>query len=124
MEAGRQSEFRVHCELTLTIDNNDYQPDVSVYKKKKFDYIGEEDTTKTEEMPLLAIEVVLPSQTMEGLIRKANFYLESGIQSVWIVHSPTHAVIVKTKSETKHYHEGILEDVTGVKVDMGIIFED
>ncbi len=31
---------------------------------------------------------------------------------------------VKTKSETKHHHEGILKDVTGVKVDLGIIFED
>ncbi len=73
---------------------------------------------------MLAIEVLSPSQTMDNLYDKAEIYLEADIKSVWLVSPQSHAVIVKTKTETNHYHEGILEDITGVKVDMGIIFED
>ncbi len=119
-----QKEFRVHSELTITIDGDDHQPDISVYKRKKINFVGEEDQVKTEELPLIAIEVISPSQTMNDLIKKAKFYLESGIQSVWIVHPQMHGIVVKTKIETKHFYDGILEDITGVKVNLGIIFED
>ncbi|MCI5158857.1 MAG: Uma2 family endonuclease [Candidatus Electrothrix sp. AUS1_2] len=94
-ELVKQKEFRAHFELTVVIDGVDYQPDISVYKRKKLHYISEQDEPKTAELPLLAIEIVSPSQTMNELIRKADFYVESGIQSVWIVHPQTHSITVK-----------------------------
>jgi Uma2 family endonuclease len=123
-ELVKQKEFRAHSELTVIIEGVDYQPDISVYKRKKLHYISEQDEPKTEELPLLAIEIVSPSQTMNELIRKADFYVESGIQSVWIVHPQTHSITVKTQIETNIYHEGMLEDITGIKVDLAVIFED
>ncbi|MCI5147817.1 MAG: Uma2 family endonuclease [Candidatus Electrothrix sp. MAN1_4] len=93
-------------------------------KEKKLHYISEQDEPKAEELPLLAIEIVSPSQTMNELIKKADFYVESGFQSVWIVHPQTHSITVKSEVETKIYHQGILEDITGIKVDLGVIFED
>ncbi|MDM8549890.1 Uma2 family endonuclease [Desulfobacterales bacterium HSG2] len=123
-ELVKQKEFRAHSELTIVIDGEDHQPDISIYKRKKFNYIGEEDRAKTEEMPLTAIEIVSPSQTMNDLIKKTNLYLQSAIQSVWIVHPQTHSITVRTRDGAKIYHEGILEDVTGVRVDLGVIFED
>ncbi|MCI5210224.1 MAG: Uma2 family endonuclease [Candidatus Electrothrix sp. ATG2] len=123
-ELVRQKEFRAHSELTVVIEGADYQPDISVYKRKKLNFISEQDEPKTEELPLLAIEIVSPSQTMNELIKKAEFYVTSGVSSVWIVHPQTHSITVKSQSETGIYHEGILEDITGIKVDLGIIFED
>ncbi|XOF34406.1 MAG: Uma2 family endonuclease [Candidatus Electrothrix sp. YB6] len=123
-ELVKQKEFRAHSELTTVIDGVDYQPDISVYKRKKLHYISEQDETKTQELPLLAIEIVSPSQTMNELIKKADFYVQSGIHSVWIVHPQTHSITVKTQSETSIYHEGLLEDITGIKADLAVIFED
>lgn len=123
-ELVKQKEFRAHSELTVVIDNVDYQPDISVYKRKELHYISEQDEIKAQELPLLAIEIVSPSQTMNDLIKKADFYIEAGIQSAWIVHPQTHSITVKTKDSAKIYHEGVLEDVTGIKVDLSIIFED
>ncbi|MCI5130316.1 MAG: Uma2 family endonuclease [Candidatus Electrothrix sp. EH2] len=123
-ELVKQKEFRAHSELTVVIDGTDYQPDISVYKRKKLHYISELDEPKTEELPLLAIKIVSPSQTMNELIKKADFYVGSGIQSVWIVHPQTHSITAKTQSETNIYHEGILEDITGINVDLAVIFED
>ncbi len=123
-ELIKQKEFRAYYELTFTIDGDDHQPDISVYKRKKLYFTGGEDIPKTEETPLLAIEIISPSQTMNDLIKKADFYLESGIQSVWIVHPQMHGIVVKTKTGDRYYYDGILEDTTGVKVDLGVIFED
>ncbi len=123
-ELVSQKEFRVHSELTIVVDGDDHQPDISVYKRKKLNYISEEDRVKTEEMPLTAIEIVSPGQTMNDLIKKADIYSESGIRSVWIVHPQTHSITLRTKNGAEIYHEGILKDVSGVKVDLGVVFED
>jgi Uma2 family endonuclease len=123
-ELVKQKEFRAHSELTVVIDGADYQPDISVYKRKKLHFISEQDEPKTEELPLLAIEIVSPSQTMNELIKKAEFYVGSGVPSIWIVHLQPHSITVKTQSETNIYHEGILKDITGIKVDLGVVFED
>ncbi len=123
-ELVRQKEFRAHSELTIVIDGDEHQPDISVYKRKKLDYISEEDQVRMEELPLTAIEIVSPSQTMNDLIRKANLYLQSAIQSVWIVHPQTHSITVKTKNATRIYHEGVLEDPAGIRADLVVIFED
>jgi Uma2 family endonuclease len=123
-ELVSQKEFRAHSELTIVIDGEDHQPDISVYKRKKLNYISEEDRVKTEELPLTAIEIVSPSQTMNDLIKKADIYLRAGIQSVWIVHPQTHSITVKTKHNAEIYHEGILKDDSGVRADLGAVFED
>jgi len=123
-EIVKQKEFRAHSELTVVIDGTDYQPDISVYKRKELHYISEQDEVKTEELPLLAIEIVSTSQTMNDLIKKADFYVAAGIRSAWIVHPQTHTITVKTQGGAKIYHQGILDDSTGIKVDLGIVFED
>ena len=123
-ELVSQKEFRAHSELTIVVDGDDHQPDISVYKRKKLNYISEEDRVKTEDIPLTAIEIVSPSQTMNDLIKKANIYLGSGIRSVWIVHPQTHSITVKTKNSAEIYHEGVLKDTSGVRVDLGVVFED
>ncbi|MCI5137232.1 MAG: Uma2 family endonuclease [Candidatus Electrothrix sp. AR1] len=123
-ELVKQKEFRAHFELTVVIEGANYQPDISVYKRKKLNFISEQDKPKTEELPLLAVEIVSPSQTMNELIKKAEFYVGSGVSSVWIVHPQTHSITVKSQVETKIYHEGILEDMTGIRADLGVVFED
>ncbi|CAN2044541.1 hypothetical protein GMMP1_1400008 [Candidatus Magnetomoraceae bacterium gMMP-1] len=34
-----------------------------------------------------------------------------------------HTISVLNKNQVKLYHTGVLEDITGTKIDLGIIFE-
>ncbi len=123
-EINNTDKFRAFAELTLIIDGNDYIPDVSVYKRQKIKYHANEDILKMEEMPLLTIEVLSPSQNMNDLIAKAKLCLQNGIKSVWIIQPFAHTISVFTKEEVKLCHNGIIEDISGVKVDLAVIFED
>ncbi len=85
-------KFRAFSELTLVIDGADYIPDLSVYTWRKIDI--RRDRKKMEELPLLAVEILSPSQATEDLIEKADVYLKAGICSVWIVQPFAHTVSV------------------------------
>jgi Uma2 family endonuclease len=51
--------------------------------------------------PLLAIEVVSPSDTAKHLKRKVNSYLQGGAKSVWIVFPEDHSVMVHTTDSVR-----------------------
>jgi Uma2 family endonuclease len=122
-EINKERKFRAFGELTLVIDGKDYTPDISVYKWQNANYLSR-DIIKMEEMPLVAIEIVSPTQGKNELFEKIGIYLEAGIQSAWIVDPQTHSIIVTDRNGVRHYHEGILKDITGLNIDIGIIFED
>lgn len=115
-------KFRAFSELPLVIDGADYIPDISVYTWRKIDI--RRDRKKMEELPLLAVEILSPSQTTEDLIEKADVYLKAGICSVWIVQPFAHTVSVMTKEEIRLFHDGSIEDITGVTVRLSDIFDD
>ncbi len=122
-EINKGQKFRAFGELTIIIDGKDYIPDISVYKWRKANYLGK-DIIKMEEMPLLAIEIVSPTQGKNELFEKTETYLQAGIQSVWIVDPQAHSIIVTDQNGIRHYHENILKDITGVNIDIAVIFED
>lgn len=115
--------FRAFTELTIVIGDKDYTPDISVYPWKKVDYYSG-DIIKMKELPLLAIEILSPTQGAQELFDKAKTYLQAGIQSVWIVQPLAHTISVLNHQETKHHHEGAIEDVTGLTLNIATIFDD
>ncbi len=123
-EINITEKFRAFSELTLLIDGNDHIPDISVYKRQKLKYHANEDVLKMEEMLLIAIVVLSPSQNMNDLMAKAKLYLQAGIQSVWIAQPFAHTISVFTKNGVKLYHDGMIDDLSGVKVALAAIFED
>ena len=116
--------FRAFSELTLVIDETDYIPDISVYRWRRVDYL-QGDFVRMTELPLLAIEILSPTQRALELYEKVQqVYLPAGIESVWIVQPLAHTVAVLTADKVTLCHEGILEDSTGITVDLSVIFED
>lgn len=53
-------EYSVFSKLTLQIDK-DYVPDICLYPKRQVNFVSA-DILKMTEMPLLAIEILSPSQ--------------------------------------------------------------
>lgn len=126
-EIMKNEKFRAKPELSVIIDGDEHIPDISVYKREKANYGKKKDTPKVEELPLLAIEILSPSQTIDHFYDKAEIYLKAGVRSVWIVQPMAHTITVMTditESGVRFVHQGILEDVTGIRADLGIIFED
>jgi Uma2 family endonuclease len=123
-EIHKERKFRAFSELTLVIGETEYIPDISVYPWRKIDYL-KGDIIRTKELPLLAVEILSPTQRALELYEKAQqIYLPAGIKSVWIVQPLAHTIAVLTHDAVTLRHEGILEDQTGIALDLRIIFED
>ncbi len=123
-EIHQGRKFRAFSELTLVVDEIECIPDISVYTWRKVNYLHG-DFVRMTELPLLAIEILSPTQRALELYEKAQqVYLPAGIKSVWIVQPLAHTVSVLTSDDVTLHHDGILEDPTGISLDLQIIFED
>ena len=98
--------FTVLTELSLDISQHDFsqygvkakdevKPDVCVYSNN----IGyqESDIVRMIEMPLLAIEILSPSQGTKELKDKIHAYFDLGVKSCWLVIPDIQLISVHTK---------------------------
>ncbi len=76
-------KYTVLSELSLDIDGKEYRPDICLYPNRKANYWH--DIIRMKEMPLLAIEILSMSQTIQELIDKFEVYFKAGITSCWLV---------------------------------------
>lgn len=101
--------FNVHIEITLDIDGVDYIPDIAVYPRKPIDFLH--DKVKTEQRPLLVVEILSPRQAINDITDKFELYLQAGIQSCWLVIPPTKTIIVFNDiHQPQSYSNGVFVD--------------
>ena len=96
-------------ELTLDIANG-LTPCISIFPKEQINPNFFHDVPKFQQMPVLAIEVISASQTIEELLEKAAQLIQAGIKSVWTVEPHSRSVFVTTASEVKLFHDAIVEN--------------
>lgn len=109
VELFAQQQFSIYNELTLTIAGLDYTPDISVYPREPADY--RHDETKRAEPPLVAIEILSPSQSEQETVEKAEIYLRHGVKSCWIVSPPLRTVtILLPDGRQEVFHRGSVKD--------------
>jgi Uma2 family endonuclease len=114
-------KFRPLPELTLNIGNG-ITPDISVYpvtSAPKPDFFS--DIFRYDVMPILAIEVISPSQNIQDLLEKAKLLNNSGIKTVWTIEPFSHSIWVTNERETKLFHNAKIES-EGITVDFQKIF--
>lgn len=119
----QEERFNFHIEMTLDINGVDYIPDIAVYEKKPIDFLH--DKIKSEERPLMVVEILSPKQSVNEVTEKIEVYLNAGIQSCWLVIPPTKTVIVfKDINQPASYTTGILNDpVLSVEIKVNDIFK-
>lgn len=93
-QLSRDERFTVIIELSLDASKIDLssfglkakdelKPDICAYpntvKRKRRDMV------KMPEMPLLVIEIISPSQSIDSLLAKFDAYFELGVKSCWLV---------------------------------------
>jgi len=85
-------QYSVFSELSLEIEGREYIPDICVYSKREINFVR--DIVRMTEMPLLAIEILSPSQVIQELLDKIEIYLNAGLQSCWLVVPTTCTVTI------------------------------
>ena len=117
-----QQQFSIYSELTLTIAGADHTPDISVYPHEAADYRHDEPTRA--EMPLVAVEILSPSQSHQQVVEKAEVYLRNGVKSCWIVTPPLRTVtILLPDGREEVFHRGPAKDpATGLTADLAKVF--
>ncbi len=107
-------------ELTLAIGNG-LTPDISVYQKEQIQPNFLEDVTRVEIPPVLAIEIISPSQDIQYLLGKAKVFVQAGVKTAWTVEPFTQTVFVTTENGTKIMRDTTIES-EGIAVDFGKVF--
>jgi Uma2 family endonuclease len=100
---NNDERFTVMTELSLDISQRDFsqygikakeeiKPDICLYPNT-VDW-QDIDIVKMTEMPLLAIEILSPNQSLEMLKNKVYAYFEIGVKSCWLVIPSIEAIDV------------------------------
>ncbi len=102
-------------ELTLDIANG-LTPDISVFQKDKIQPNLFHDVIKFKEVPILAIEVISSSQTIQEMLQKATVLVKGGVNAVWTIEPHSRSVFVTTQTNESLFHADLVES-EGIKVD-------
>jgi len=116
----KQEGIQPFVELTLDIDKG-MTPDISVYRENSIRPDFLEDKTRCDIIPLLAIEILSPTQGIQELVDKAKILLAAGVSTVWIVDTYARTVIVVNNEKKETFHRELV-DCEGIKVDFGEVF--
>lgn len=107
-------------ELTLDIANG-LTPDISVFPKAEIRPNPFRDVLRFQERPILAVEVVSSSQTIQEMLQKATQLVNEGVKVVWTVESYSRTVFVTTQAGETLFHEELIEN-EGIQVDFAKVF--
>lgn len=116
-------KYSVFSELTLQIEGKDYVPDISLYPKRTINYAAG-DIIRMTEMPLLAVEVLSPSQGSQEILDKFSIYFAAGIQSCWLVVPLLRSIMVYSEKEkAQSFHAGeVIDSVLDVRIPLDDLF--
>jgi Uma2 family endonuclease len=126
--AAYRDRFMTLSELTLDLgDNGPMTPDLSIYPPLEIDFT--DDEVRMTEPPLVAVEILSPTQPADDLVQKAKRLLAAGVQSVWIVMTPVQTITVFTgvpgalAQTTYRVGETLTDPATGIEVALADVFD-
>ena len=122
IKLGILSQYEVFIELSIEINGNEYKPDVCLYPKVKS--IIWEDIIRMTELPVLAIEILSPSQYIQDLIKKIKAYFSAGIKSTWLVIPiPKSITVFSSLEDFETFSKGnVIDNVIGVELAINELF--
>ena len=121
--AAYESRFNILTELEFELSTGRYKPDVAILPQLAYDW--ERDIIRYPKPPITAIEIISPTQSLDGLIEKIRAgYLASGVQSAWLVLPAIRSVSLYLPNKPAQLiSTGTLHDpATGVELELEAIF--
>ena len=102
---------------------DEMRPDLCLYPKRSLSRPF--DILKMAEMPLLAIEILSPSQGIQEILEKFAIYFACGVQSCWLVEPITALVIVYPSLYYRLVFSSneVVDEKLGIRLPFAEIFE-
>jgi Uma2 family endonuclease len=114
-------EYSIYSELSIEIEGKEYIPDLCLYLKRKFN--PTHDILRMTEMPLLAVEILSPTQIIQELIDEIEIYLNAGVQSCWLVMPVARSIMVFNDVEkSKTFIDQVIDDKLNISLPLSEIF--
>jgi Uma2 family endonuclease len=119
-----EPEYTILSELALELSGNRFTPDLCVYPKMEVNF--QEDEVRMTEPPLLAVEIVSPSQSTQDVVDKIREMLDAGVASCWLVQPATETVSIFTAdAKPRTVSEGTVSDpATEIEAEIDEIFDE
>ena len=95
---------KAYVELPCRTLRQGRRPDVSYLTAELVEQFGNVPTLP--QSPPLIGEIASPTDSAEDLFAKADEYLESGCQEVWLVFPESHRILIITHSQTLAFNSG------------------
>jgi Uma2 family endonuclease len=118
-----RNQYTIASEVAVQLDDLRVTPDLCVYPKLEVDY--QRDVVRMTEPPLLAVEIVSPTQSTQAVVDKITGMLEAGVGACWLVQPAMQTITVYTKdAKPRTVSEGTLTDpATEIEIDVSDVFE-
>jgi Uma2 family endonuclease len=124
-----KKELFILPELSLELDGQPFVPDICLYRR-----FGEEapemldwqhDEIRMTAPPLIAVEILSPTQPSGELMRKTDAYLAAGVKSCWIVQPAFETITVfEPGQKPATYSAGEVTDpTTGITIQVEEVFQ-
>jgi len=119
-----RDDFTIASELTIEMENLRVTPDLCVYPKLEVNL--QEDVVRMEDPPLLAVEIVSPSQSTQEVVDKITDMLDAGVRSCWLVQPAMETITIYTEDDKPQtFSTGTVTDpATEIEVNLSEIFDD
>ncbi|AMR26296.1 hypothetical protein A0257_03755 [Hymenobacter psoromatis] len=118
-----QGKFFALPELNLLIGGEKLVPDLALYAGTP--RFLEHDEQFATQLPLTAVEIISPSQSIVELTAKAERYLQAGIKSCWIVLPEFKSIVLSTQVgdyQSFDRHKTLVDPATGIELELAPLF--
>lgn len=93
LSASYGEQYDILPELEFELSAGRLKPDVAILPRLNYDW--EADIIRYPNPPITAIEIISPTQSIDGLIAKIRqFYFPSGVQSAWLVVAAARSIFL------------------------------
>lgn len=121
--ARYKKQYKQLTELSLRLDGEKLVPDIALYALSASDW--HENESEMTLAPLLCIEIVSPTQSIDEMKEKADKYFAAGVRSVWLVLPALAGVMVlHANTKARFFSEGdLLDNELGISIPVDEVFE-
>ena len=117
--APYRSTYSIVSELSLELSGFRGTPDICLYPRLSIDYA--QDEIRMTEPPLVAVEIVSPTQPTQDVVDKIRQMLAAGVRSCWLVQPATQTITVyHDAARPTTFSEGVVTDAAVEDVEVAV----
>ncbi len=119
-----KKQFSIFPELAIEIGKTTATPDIAIYPHLDIEW-SQRVPSAEPEPPLVAIEIISPSQTLVEMLDKADKYFAHGVKSCWILQPELQIIsVLHPQTPPKTFTSGMVQDsAVGIEIPIEEVFE-